>query len=138
MLKYSSVCAIFFFLTVLSNAATINVPADYSTIQECVDSAAAGDTVTVDSGTYEEHVLIEKSIYLIGEDMSFTIIDAGDMVRCITVKSMSTPTTGKISGFTLKNSGTGISGGLGSAGIFSCFSKRILGSYMEYIYGQSG
>ena len=40
------------------NGATINVPADFSTIQEGVDNCAYGDTVLVAPGTYSEETII--------------------------------------------------------------------------------
>lgn len=56
-------------------ARTIVVPDDYSTIQQAVDVAVNGDTVFVKAGTYLEEVVIQsKSISLIGEDASNTII----------------------------------------------------------------
>jgi len=48
-----------------ANAATYEVAADgsadYSTIQECADTAVAGDTCHVQAGTYEERVTVEHS-----------------------------------------------------------------------------
>ena len=41
-----------FFGVVLVMAATINVPADYATIQAAINAAAAGDTINVAKGTY--------------------------------------------------------------------------------------
>ena len=39
-------------LVTCADAATLNVPADYATIQAAVNAAAAGDTIQVQSGTY--------------------------------------------------------------------------------------
>lgn len=46
--------------------ATINVPADFSTIQAAVNAANTGDTIDVASGTYSESVTINKSITVDG------------------------------------------------------------------------
>jgi len=53
---------------------TIVVPDDYATIQEAVNGAGEGDVVFVRSGTYQENVFINKSLSLIGEDKSETLI----------------------------------------------------------------
>jgi len=45
---------------------TINVPGDYSTIQGAVDAAIDGDTISVGSGTYNENLIINKNINLVG------------------------------------------------------------------------
>ena len=45
-----------------------DAPADFSTIQEAVDAASSGDTIQVKAGTYYEHVAINKSLALVGED----------------------------------------------------------------------
>ena len=44
-----------------ASAATIYVPDDYTTIQQAVDAAGAGDTIIVRDGTYKENVVVEKS-----------------------------------------------------------------------------
>jgi nitrous oxidase accessory protein NosD len=66
------------------SAATITVPDDYSTIQQAINAASAGDTVYVRSGTYYEHVTIGKSLTLQGENRDTTIIDGsgtGDVIQ---------------------------------------------------------
>ena len=45
-------------------AATINVPEDYSTIQEGINASAEGDTVLVAQGNYVENLILEKEIVL--------------------------------------------------------------------------
>ena len=50
-------------LTILS-AAVINVPADYSTIQEGINASVEGDTVLVAQGNYIENLVLEKEIVL--------------------------------------------------------------------------
>ena len=55
-------------------AAEINVPDDYATIQEAVDAAQDFDTIIVAAGTYVEAVTIDKLLTLQGEDRETTII----------------------------------------------------------------
>jgi len=60
-------------------------PNNYTTIQEAIDDASNGDTVFVydDSSPYYEHVIVDKSIELIGENKETTIIhgnNTGDVV----------------------------------------------------------
>lgn len=52
-------------------------PNNYTKIQDAIDDAMPGDTVFIydDSSPYYEHLVIEKSIGLIGENRDTTIID---------------------------------------------------------------
>ena len=52
-------------------AATINVPEDYSTIQEGINASLEGDTVLVAQGNYVENLILEKEIVL----ASYAIFD---------------------------------------------------------------
>ncbi len=65
---------------------TINVPADYSTIQAALDASIDGDTISVAVGTYNENITISKGIKLIGEAVG-SIIDGGGNDNAITINS---------------------------------------------------
>jgi parallel beta-helix repeat protein len=98
--------------TVKAQNKTIVVPEDYRTIQEAVDNARDGDTIFVKNGIYNETLLIEKGISLIGENANYTILN-GPSVNNITLQFSwaieVTANSVKISGFTISNgAGSGI------------------------------
>ena len=78
---------------------TITVPDDYPTIQEAIDAASPRDTIFVHSGIYYEHLVVNKTVSLIGENRNTTIIDGGGTghIICVTVSNS------VISGFTLRD-----------------------------------
>jgi len=80
------------------------VPDNYPTIQEAIDNASAGDTIRVETGTYHEHIFVNKSVKLIGENQLNTIID-GDGIG--TVVHIDSPNV-SIIGFTIQNGGEGL------------------------------
>lgn len=76
---------------------------NYTTIQEALSHSNHGDTVFVydDSSPYYEHVRVEKSIYLIGENKTTTVLDGqhtGDVVLLCADNIT-------LQGFTIQNSG---------------------------------
>jgi len=87
-------------------------PGNYTTIQAAIDDASYGDTVFVyghpaPQTPYEEKLLINKSIQLIGEDRETTIINGIISSESIRIEA----STVTIQGFTIKNqrvSGDGI------------------------------
>jgi parallel beta-helix repeat protein len=57
-----------------SSCDVILVPQDYATIQQAIDKANPGDTIEVASGTYNEELKITKSVRLVGDGISKTIL----------------------------------------------------------------
>jgi hypothetical protein len=79
---------------------TIIVPDDYPTIQAAINAANASDTIFVRNGTYCEHVVVNKTVCLKGENRDGVIIDGngtGIVVYIITAQSVT------VSNFTIKN-----------------------------------
>jgi len=80
------------------------VPLDFPTIQDAVDNVTInGTTIYVASGTYDENIIIQKQITLLGADMNDTIIDGGgkDTITLLADNCV-------IRGFSIINGSTGI------------------------------
>jgi parallel beta-helix repeat protein len=77
----------------------IRVPGDYPTIQTAINAASVGSMIMVDSGTYHEHVMVNKTVKLVGFGSMSTIIDGDKNGTAITV----TADDVLISGFTVQN-----------------------------------
>jgi len=82
----------------------IKVPHDYKTIQKAVDHANPGETILVSGGTYYEHVIIDKSLTLVGEETNIPIVDGNKTDRCMIV----TADNININGFIIQNGFCGI------------------------------
>ena len=80
-------------------------PDNYTHIQDALDDASSGDTVYVFNGTYYEHVVMNKSINLIGENKDNTVVDGSGSGTVITITVNHT----NMSEFTLQNGGSGSS-----------------------------
>lgn len=78
----------------------------YPTIQSAINAAEYGDTVFVSSGTYEENLVVNKTISLIGEDAHNTIIDGSGLDHVVNVTAQGVTLTG----FTIRNSHPDYSG----------------------------
>jgi parallel beta-helix repeat protein len=72
-----------------------NGPNNYTKIQDAIDNSSDGDTVFVFNGTYNEYIILHKSITLIGENKENTIITEDGRIVDIWVDGV------QISGFTI-------------------------------------
>ena len=103
VLLLSQICSGF---VVISESAqsVIRVPKDCPTIQQAVNIADNGDVIFVAAGTYYEHVLINKTLTLVGEDPSITVIDGDGTGTIIQIDADNVV----VDGFTLRNASFGI------------------------------
>ncbi len=95
---FSLLCATTWRISAKAGSAIIYVPTDSPTIQEAVDRARPGDTIFVHNGTYQEDIVINKSVSVVGEHRDSTIIYGlqADYVVSITANDVS------FKGFTVK------------------------------------
>ena len=100
MAKYATIIVSAFLLTLIlrsppveATPGDIHVPYDYPTIQAAVNAATPGDTVIVHSGTYFEHITIDKQLVLTGVDLT-AIIDGGGTGTVINATSSGVVITG--------------------------------------------
>ena len=104
--KIISICITIFFVLSLISIIGLNadstLPADqsisilfvggagnnnFTTIQEAIDNASSGDIIFVHNGTYHENLIVNKTIDLIGENRSNTIIDSEEIGNGITISA---------------------------------------------------
>lgn len=89
----------------------IDVPNDYSTIQEGINATIDGDTVYVHQGTYIENIYFNgKNIVVMGEDRATTIIDGNQNSSVAIFNSGENSAT--LIGFTLTNGMSSSGGGV--------------------------
>ena len=77
----------------------------FTSIGAAVSAAAAGDTIQVAQGTYNEDVIIGKSLSLVGKNSANTVIDATGMANGIYIDGIDHPGLQQVvvTGFTVKN-----------------------------------
>jgi len=72
----------------------------YKTIQEAINNASSGATILVHPGVYNENVVVNKSVSLIGEVKALTTIDGNLTGTVVLIRADNV----RITGFTIKNS----------------------------------
>ncbi|MEI7725303.1 MAG: NosD domain-containing protein, partial [Bacteroidota bacterium] len=94
----------------------------YCKIQDAIDVAVAGNTITVDNGTFLEHVTINKAGLILTNSMgSSPVIDGGNTGTVVTI----TANNVTFDGFQVQNSGTtGIEAGIALFGVTGCDVKN--------------
>jgi len=110
-----------FLLIGITYATVINIPIDYSTIQEGINASADGDTVIVAPGIYNESInfigknILVTSNYIFDEDSTFiesTVLRGESWISTVTFENGET-SNAILSGFTIKDGfalfGAGIS-----------------------------
>lgn len=115
-MKYS-ILIVFFILSVNLSAIIINIPQDYSTIQDGINASANSDTILVQPGTYIENInyngndITVTSLFLTTQDTTYisqTIIDGNEDGAVVYFQNYEN-SNAILCGFTLKNgSGKGI------------------------------
>jgi len=73
----------------------------YQTIQDAIDNSYSSYTVVVKNGEYNENIVIDKKLYLKGEDKEKTIITGIGFENVVNITAENV----EISGFTIQNSG---------------------------------
>jgi parallel beta-helix repeat protein len=80
---------------------SLSIPPDYQKIQEAINNANEKDTIFVFNGTYYEHIVVNKSLSLIGQNRCNTTVDGnftGDVIEIVANKV-------NITGINIQNSG---------------------------------
>ena len=83
--------------------AIIRVPTDYKSVQNAINAAHPRDIIQVAAGTYYEHVVINKSLAIVGKSCN-SIINGNGTENIITI----TADNVTLSGFTIRNGFCGI------------------------------
>lgn len=89
--------------TAVAKKGDIVVPKDYDTIQAAVDDAEDGDTITIQPGTYDENVTVDKKVTLRGRNapqssnpahldgqIEITTDGDGSAIRCLQISPSET------------------------------------------------
>jgi len=82
----------------------INGNGNYTSIQAAIDNATAGETIRVWAGTYDEDIVVDKELDIIGNGSSTTVIDGGGGDAVVDIRASKVT----LSGFNITNGSSGI------------------------------
>lgn len=90
---------------------TLNVPGDFSSIQEAIDASGSGEVICVESGTYYENISLDGvNLTLRSSDgAEATIIDGSGSSSAVSITDGADVT---IDGFSIRNGYSGLGGGI--------------------------
>ena len=109
---------------------TVSVPGDYAFIQDAIDAACDGDTVSVDAGTYTENIdFAGLDINVSGAGSETSIIDGSASGSVVTMD------IGTLSGFTLQNGAASYGAGLYVGGLGSVMLEDLAVTDNSATYG---
>ena len=112
----------------------------YQTIQQGINHAYEGWTINVKSGVYQEHLKVNKTVNIDGENKDTTIIDGDGIGHVVTIEKPHV----RISGFTIQNSGQQpFEAGVKTLSLYSnatiknnIFRDNGIGVFLNYAYTQ--
>ncbi|MDP8269318.1 MAG: right-handed parallel beta-helix repeat-containing protein [Candidatus Tenebribacter davisii] len=131
-MKVTAILLLFLIYFASLSATIINIPEDYSTIQEGITLSVQGDTVLVAPGTYVENInysgknITVASLFHTTQDTSYisqTIID-GDSIDSVVTFESGEDSTAVLTGFSITNGSNFHGGGIHCYG----YSNPILGN----------
>jgi parallel beta-helix repeat protein len=77
----------------------IRVPQDYPTVQAAVNAASAGEEIQVDTGTYPEQIVVNKTLTLVGAGKGLSVIYARGLATAVRIQADNVT----ISGFSISS-----------------------------------
>jgi hypothetical protein len=69
---------------------------NYCTIQDAIDGASPGNTITVDAGTYAENIIVDKALTILGPNSANNPCFGGRVAEAIVVPGASAIASGEI------------------------------------------
>ncbi len=93
------------------------------TIGTAIGKASPGDTVSIAAGRYPEHLVLGKSLSLVGQSQDTTIIDgSGGSVQTVSIFGATTIT---LTGVTVSNGNSGSGAGIFNAGTLTLINSTL-------------